>query len=176
MGYLRKCLSSIYERVNGLTFEVIVIDNASYDGSAQACAAEKSREILSIQAEQNLGFSRANNQAFSKSRGRAIHFLNPDTEIVDDAVMRMHMHLYSRSKIGAVGCRVLNSNLSPQLQYLQAFPNLWNQVLTSNLLWKLFPKSKLWGFAPLLRAMEQPCPVDIICGSCIMVKREVYQI
>ena len=171
---LRQCLRSVHDRIQGLEFEVIVIDNASYDGSAEVCAKEFP-QVVFIQAEQNLGFARANNRAFAQSSGRSILFLNPDTELLDDAALWMHQHLHSAANIGAVGCRVLNSDRTPQLQYLQASPNLLNQALSTNLLLRLFPKSRLWGCAPMLGAGERPCPVDIICGSCLMVKREVFE-
>jgi N-acetylglucosaminyl-diphospho-decaprenol L-rhamnosyltransferase len=174
VDYLRNCLKSIYGKVHNLVFEVIVLDNASYDGSAEMCAVEFP-QVAFLQAEKNLGFSRANNQAFLRSRGRAVLFLNPDTEILDDAVMRMYEHLHSRPGIGAVGCRVLNSDLTPQLQYVQAFPTLLNQILTTKLLVSLFPQSRLWGCAPMLGQRLQPYCVDVICGSCIMVRRDVYE-
>ena len=172
--YLRNCLRSIYDKVGGLSFEVIVIDNASYDGSATMCAVEFPQALF-LQADQNLGFSRANNQAFLRSRGSTILFLNPDTEILNDAVVQMYTHLHSRPNIGAVGCRVLNSDLSLQFRYVQAFPSLWNQILTTNYLLRLWPRSTLWGHAPTLQCNRQSCRVDVICGCCVMVKRGVYE-
>ena len=173
VSYLRNCLKSIYDKVLSPGFEVLVIDNASYDGSAALCASQFP-QVLFIQGHLNLGFSRANNQAALKARGSTLLFLNPDTEIIDDAVSYMFQHLHSEAKIGAVGCRVLNSDRSLQLKYVQAFPTVWNQMLGTDVLIRLFPNWRLWGFRPMLDYRDQPLKAQVICGSCLMVKKSVF--
>ncbi len=75
---------SIYEQVKEIEFEVIVVDNASYDGSEAIVQGEFPATTF-IQSEENLGFAKANNLAYRKSSGSALLFLNPDTEVIDAA-------------------------------------------------------------------------------------------
>src|ERR1035441_8493953 len=86
--YLRPCLQSLYENTNGIDFEVIVLDNASYDGSASLVRTEFPRVVF-VQSEKNHGFTQGNNVAFRYSAGKNILLLNPDTEIVGNAVLTM---------------------------------------------------------------------------------------
>jgi N-acetylglucosaminyl-diphospho-decaprenol L-rhamnosyltransferase len=171
--YLRACLRSIYEQVKEIEFEVIVVDNASYDGSEAIVQGEFPATTF-IQSEENLGFAKANNLAYRKSSGSALLFLNPDTEVIDTAVEGMYHQLRSRPLTGAVGCRVVNSDRSLQVQYVQAFPTIWNQVLTSDLLFRIWPKSKLGSLRPQGDARGDAIEVDVIAGSSLMVKRSVF--
>jgi GT2 family glycosyltransferase len=173
LAFLRNCLRSIYNVVKEISFEVIVVDNASYDGSAEMCNREFS-DVVFVQSDQNLGFSKGNNKGVSVARADTLLFLNPDTELLDDALKQMYVHLHASSSLGAVGCRILNTDFSLQLAYIQAFPTIVNQTLGTDLLIRLFPKSSHWGFAAMLSGNENPVPVEVIAGSCIMVKREVF--
>jgi GT2 family glycosyltransferase len=172
--FLEGCLNSIYKWVSGIEFEVIVVDNASYDGSAQILR-EQFPDATFIQSERNLGFSKANNLACQRSSGNTLLFLNPDTEVLDDGVAKMYTHLNSAAAVGAVGCRVVNSDLTLQTKYVKAFPTILNQLLTADVAIRLFPKSKLWGFRPAMEFQGQPLDVDVLAGSCIMVKRSVFE-
>src|ERR1043165_1957611 len=84
----RDCLRSIGEHVRGLSYEVIVVDNASSDGSAEMIRREFPDARL-IANDTNLGFGRANNQAMRVARGDFFFLLNSDTVIFDDAVQRL---------------------------------------------------------------------------------------
>ena len=76
--YLRNCLISIYEKTRGITFEIIVVDNASVDGSMEMVHHEFSQVRL-VENTENIGFGRANNLAVPITNGRFIGLLNPDT-------------------------------------------------------------------------------------------------
>ena len=79
-GLLRRCLQSIYDSVQGLRFEVFVVDNASHDGSPEMVGAEFPAVHLIANSE-NLGFGRANNQALRLCSGRYVLLINPDTVV-----------------------------------------------------------------------------------------------
>src|SRR5512141_3191496 len=86
-----RCIDSIVERLSGkCVFEIIVVDNNSGDGSAQALqSASKQRENLAvIEEKENLGFAKANNRGIKRSAGRHILLLNSDTYLVDDSIVR----------------------------------------------------------------------------------------
>lgn len=169
--YLRTALVSIYQRVNGIPFEVVVVDSASFDGSAQIVEREFP-QVNFIQSQNNIGFACSNNLGVNRASGTALLFLNPDTELIGDVVQRMLVHLNSDPSVGAVGCRVLNSDGSVQTACVQAFPTILNQLLDSTILQRLLPKSKLWGAKALFS--KRPEDVDVIAGSCLMVRREAF--
>jgi len=123
----------------------------------------------------NLGFARANNIGFQHAVGRFLLFLNPDTEVCEQALDRMYTALDSLKDAGALGCRLLNSDGSLQESCIQPFPTLLNQMLDIEYLKMLAPTLKLWGMAPLYQANSSPVPVEVVSGACLMIKRSVFQ-
>jgi N-acetylglucosaminyl-diphospho-decaprenol L-rhamnosyltransferase len=173
-AFLRECLRSIYTTAANLQFEVIVIDNASFDGS-QMMVRTEFPAVEFIQSRRNLGFAGANNVAFARSSGRNVLFLNPDTELTGDALRVMCSALDAIPDAGVVGCRLLNSNRSLQTSCIQAFPSILNQTFDFELLQALFPKSSFWGMRPLYERRSQPSIVDIVSGACLMIRRIVFE-
>jgi len=174
IGYLRPCLASVYEHTKGISFEIIVVDNASYDGCAEVLRNEFP-EVVFIQSDENLGFSKANNLAFQRSSGVALLFMNPDTLVLNPAIEMMYSTLQSAPDIGAVGCGVLNYDRSLQTHYVQASPTLLNQLLLSEFAKRKLPRSRLWGIRPLIEYDGKPMEVEVVMGSCMMVKRPVFE-
>jgi GT2 family glycosyltransferase len=173
VDFLRECIASVMAMTQDVIYEIIVIDNASYDGSQEMLRREFP-QVLYIQSDKNLGFSKANNLAFELSVGTALLFLNPDTVVLNSAVSNMFVHLSSSPTIGAVGAGVLNTDKTLQMHYVQAFPTIFNQILVSESAKKWLPKSKMWGIRPLLEYAGHPVEVDVVMGSCVMVKRAVF--
>ena len=174
LQFLRQCLCTVYARPHGFSLEVIVIDNASYDGSAELLAAEFP-QVQFVQGMENIGFARANNAAFAVSTGRAILFLNPDTEVLGDALERMLALLETSADAGAVGCRLLNTDGSLQTSCVQPFPTILNQVFDSELLRRWFPRAEWWGMRALLDANGSPASVEVVSGACLMVSRIAFE-
>lgn len=172
--YLRKCLASLYRQAIDLIDEVIVIDNASFDGCG-AMLAQEFPQVRFIQSDENLGFANANNLGFTYSSGDVVLFLNPDTEIFDAALEKMYRYLTSNPLAGAVGCKLLNTDHSVQTASIQAFPTIVNQLLGIEYLRCRFPRLKLWGIASLYAHDGAPAEVDVISGACFMVKREIFR-
>ncbi len=79
--FLYNCLQSFIEKLLGIDYEVIVIDNNSSDDSFERCKSIKDVRFRLVQTESNIGFSKANNLGVKYSTGEIIHFLNPDTQI-----------------------------------------------------------------------------------------------
>ena len=172
--YLRACLASLYREVRGVSFEVIVIDNASYDG-CEKILREEFPDVIFIQSAENLGFSRANNAAYLRSTGEYLLFLNPDTEIIGDAIQKMVACLSEYSAAGAVGARLLNTDGTLQESCIQSFPTILNQVLDSNLLRRWFPAWNIWGTRPFLVRSSEPARVNAISGACFLTRRKVFE-
>jgi GT2 family glycosyltransferase len=169
--YVKKCLQSIYRFTEGLQFEVIVVDSASYDGCGEMLAHDFPG-VLFIQSPENVGFAGANNLGAQRATGRDLLLLNPDTELRENSLRVLADRLGSCSEAGAVGCRLINADGSLQTSCVQAFPTVLNQFLDSELIRGLFPRWRIWGTAPL--HSSQPLPAEAVSGACILVKREVF--
>lgn len=99
------CLASVEASAGDLDVEVVVVDNASSDGTAEAVRAAHPRATV-VEAGSNLGFPRANNLGVARCRGRHVLFLNPDTEVGPGALEACVAALDEDEALGAVGCRL----------------------------------------------------------------------
>src|SRR3954462_14180455 len=171
---LQACLSSIYAQTKDLAFEVIVIDNASFDGSA-AVLARDFPDVAFIQSPENLGFAKANNLAFVHSTADFVVFLNPDTELMGPAFNVMLEFMKKTPRAGVVGARLLNSDGSLQTSCVQRFPTVLNRTIDAELLRRLTPRFHFWGTRTLLENPTATSPVEVISGACQLARREVFE-
>lgn len=102
--YLEKCLESIFRYSSGIELEVVVVDNASSDGSA-AMVKEKFPQVRVIANKENAGYGCAHNQAIKIARGKYILFLNPDTEMLPETLPKMLTFMETHPEAGGCGCR-----------------------------------------------------------------------
>ena len=172
--YLDNCIASILANTQGIKFEILVIDAASFDG-CDAMLRQNYPQVRFIQSGKNLGFAKANNAAFTASRGRHLLFLNPDTELVSPAINTMYDCLSRLPNAGAVGCKLLNADRTVQTSCIKSFPTISNQFLNSEVLRALWPKSPLWGMAALFGTGNEPEQVDAVSGACLLLKRSVFE-
>ncbi len=174
-SYLQKCLASVYGNTKDLDFEVIVIDNASFDGCDEMIRREFP-QVKFIQSKENLGFAKANNLGFDHIKGRNTLFLNPDTEVVGSAIKEMVSVLDTAPDAAIVGAKLLNSDLSVQTSCIKAYPTILNQIADAEQLRRLTPRLNLWGMRPLFEPDHgRPVEVEVVSGACLMIKREVFE-
>ncbi len=172
--YVRDCLASIFENTTGLTFEVVVVDSGSFDTCGLMIQQEFS-QVRFVQSQKNVGFACSNNLACQHATGEWLLFLNPDTEVIGSAVYNLWEQAQKLPAVGAVGCRLLNSDRSLQTSCIQSFPTILNQIFDAEVLRRLFPRSSLWGIAPLYSHLTVPQATESISGACILMKREVFE-
>jgi GT2 family glycosyltransferase len=172
--FLRKCLVSLFANDWDPAWEVVVIDNASYDGCGEMLATEFP-QVRFLQSAENVGFAAANIAAFSSCSGKHVLFLNPDTEVVGTAVRTLLTFLRTTPGAGAVGARLLNTDLTLQTSCIQRFPTVLNQALDSDVLRRAFPRASLWGMEPLFESDGAPSKVEAVSGACLMVAREAFE-
>lgn len=172
--YLQRCIASILDSKSEIKFEIVVIDGGSFDGSGEMLK-QCYPQVKFIQSDKNLGFAKANNIAFKASSGSHILFLNPDTEVVIPAIDILFDQMKKLSRAGAIGCKLLNADGSIQTSCIQSFPTILNQLLDSEFLRALFPKSRLWGMASLFGATNRPAEVEVLSGACIMMRRSLFE-
>jgi GT2 family glycosyltransferase len=174
VDYLRECIASVYEQTRGISFEIIVVDNASPQGGVEVLR-EHFPEVRIVHSQKNLGFAAANNIGFHDSTGRYVLFLNPDTRLITPAVNIMLEQLKSLPNGGIVGCKLLNTDLSVQITSIQKFPTIVNQVLDLEYLQLRWPGCPLWNIRPLFSEVATPLSVEVISGACMLLRREVFE-
>lgn len=175
IGLLRDVLGSIRDHggqgKDGITIEVIVVDNASTDGSPAMVTTEFPETVLIRNAE-NRGFAAANNQGFEVARGRHLLLLNSDTLILGDVLGASVRYLDTHEEVGAMGCRVLNPDRTMQ-RSCQMYPGLLNLALQvsglSRLSWPAFFGRQLMMDWQRDSARE----VETISGCYLILRREV---
>jgi N-acetylglucosaminyl-diphospho-decaprenol L-rhamnosyltransferase len=172
--YLRECIGSVYEHTRGLSFEVIVVDNASPHRDVDTLK-EQFPGITIVKNNENLGFARANNLGFKHSSGKCVLFLNPDTRLITPAISLMLDHLRTLPEAGIVGGKLLNSDMSVQTESIQRFPSIFNQLLDVEYLRLKWPGCSLWRLAPLFGDATAPTKVEVIPGACQLLKRDVFE-
>lgn len=169
--YLRQCVQSIFKYTQDITFEVIVVDNASNDGSADMVANEFPQVHL-IRNATNRGFGAANNQGLAQAQGKYILFLNDDIEIKDN-IFKTLVHQYNATTepIGMMGCRLINLDGSQQYS-VRAFPTVWDQTIVLLKLHHLFP-SLLNSYWQKNFDYSQEQVVDQVMGAFMFTPKKI---
>jgi GT2 family glycosyltransferase len=164
------CINSVFEKTNNITFELILIDNLSTDGSIEEF--RKDTRITFIESNDNLGFGRANNIGIGIAKGRNLLFLNSDTLLLNNAVKILSDYLDEHNDIGSCGGNLYNENLQPANSFFRFFPGFVAEVneLTGNRYEKIrFGKNHHHNFK------EIPIEVSIITGADLMVKKNIIE-
>ena len=173
-GLLRDCLSSVCENAGEIDYEIIVIDNASTDGSAEMVKNDFKQVIL-IENSENRGFAAANNQGMVIAKGRYVLLLNSDTVVLDDAIAKTACFADENPQAAVIGCRVLNPDRTLQRTCFM-FPSVLNMLLSSTYLYKLFPKSRFFGREQMTWWDRNDVrPVDVVTGCYMLVRREAIE-
>jgi len=170
---LNNCISSIIESIREHSYEMIVVDDASSDGSADI-VHEKYPQAKVIKNRVNLGYVKSNNIGMRASSGRYVMSLNNDTKVSGRAVDSLIDFMDKNPDAGAVGPKLLNSDGSVQLQARRGFPTLLNSLFYFSGLNGLFPKNRFMG-GYLLTYLDDRSVVEVdsLCGAAMIVRREV---
>lgn len=171
-GLLKKCLDSIYKSVNGLNFEVFVVDNASEDGSA-GMVREKFPQTRLIVNKENLGFAVANNQGIREARGEFILLLNPDTEVMPDTLANMVKWMRNNKQVSLAGCHLVNGH-GDTINHVRRFPTIWSQIAIVLKLPHIFP-SVLNKYLRYDFNYNRSVKVDSIRGGFFMIRQEIIK-
>ena len=170
---LEECLESIKRETRHTKYEIWVIDNHSRDDSVRMLK-EKYPEVHLIENDENLGFTRANNQAIAKCRSDLILLLNPDTLIRDGALDKMVRFMDENPDVGVAGCRVENEDGSLQLACRRSIPTPAVAFYKLSGLSRLFPNSKVMARYNLTYLdPNTPHEVDAVSGAFLLIRKEV---
>ncbi len=165
---LVRCLPSIPAAASGCSHDLIVVDNASADGTVAYVEAVCPGARVIVNGE-NLGFAAANNQALRVTKGRYALLLNPDTVLRPNAIDMLVAFMDSTPDAWAAGPAILNSNNTLQRTGVR-FPNTWNLISEALALDRLFPLSRVFGrHRELFKDPAEVQQVDYVQGSCLIV-------
>lgn len=170
---LARCLESIKDKTTALAYEIIIVDNNSQDGSVRMVKLEHP-ECLLIESKKNLGFAKGNNRALEQASGKYILYLNPDTELISNAIYGMFDFLEKNTDFGAVGCKLVDSDGHIQFTCARAFPSPLNQFTLLTMLNKLLPTSRTFSTVEMnywdhMDSRE----IDCLSGACIMARKDI---
>jgi N-acetylglucosaminyl-diphospho-decaprenol L-rhamnosyltransferase len=168
---LRQCLGSL--PATGPPCEVIVVDAASADGTPAMLQAEFPWVRL-LASRENLGYTRGNNLGMAQAAGRYLFILNPDTQILGDALAVMLAYMNAHPRVGVVGPQLVSADGRPQ-STRRRFPSLATAFFESTWLQALAPRSLLRRYYAQDLPAGEPAAVDWVVGAALFVRKEAYQ-
>ena len=142
--FLEQCLHSIKNAVKGLQAEVFVVDNNSVDGSVDMLNM-RFPEIITIANKENVGFSRANNQAIRLAKGEYILLLNPDTVVEDDTFHKVVQFMDEHPDAGGLGVKMVDGKGKFLPESKRGLPTPTVAFYKIFGLSRLFPRSRVFG-------------------------------
>jgi len=169
---LHSCLTSVYAHTQALSVEVIVVDNASSDGSVDMLR-QQFPQVRVIENPDNRRYAAANNQGLEIARGRYVLYLNSDTALQGNSIKELAEFLDAHSDAGGVGCPLIYSDGSFQESAFR-FPSaltLFYQLCCARFYWK----TRLAGNYQIPAGSRRPLRVDFVSGACLMAPRELLE-
>lgn len=176
------CVESIFKFTKNLDFEVIVVDNGSQDGSLKRLYDRFGERIKLIDAEDNLGFGRANNLGASYATGRYLLLLNPDIILLNNAIYILYRYLDDHAAhVGVAGGNLYSLDLKPAPSFAERYDTLvmdwyhstWTKLIIDKIVTKTKLKinnSRIYGF----NHSEKPRVVSYIFGADFMISRKLF--
>lgn len=170
--HLEQCIRSVQKASEGLSADIWVVDNASSDGSMDYLQP-LFPDINFISNTENVGYSRANNQAIRESKGEYVLLLNPDTIVAEDTLKGCVDFLDAHPKVGATGVRMLNADGTFAPESRRGLPTPFTSFCKMTGLSALFPKSRTFGkyYMKYLDA-DEANPIEVISGAFNMLRRK----
>lgn len=167
---LLKCLKSIYKFTNGVSYEVIVVDNNSEDGTVELI---KKSKFKIIQNDSNRGFGAANNQGIKIAKGKYVLLLNPDTELREDSISKMINWMDANPEVGISSCKLINmdGSIQPTGGF---FPNIGRVFMWSTFLDDLPIVGGIFGsYHPKSGFYKTERSLDWVTGAFFLMRREL---
>lgn len=170
--FLKQCLDSVFKATQNIDAEVFVVDNNSNDGSVEMVINDFP-EVNFIHNKDNVGFSKANNQAIRVSKGEYVLLLNPDTVVKEDTFEKVTQFMDAHPNAGGLGVKMVdgNGNFLPESKRGLPTPNVAFYKIFG--LANLFPKSEKFGRYHLGHlSNEETAKIDILSGAFMLLRRE----
>ncbi|GAB5556524.1 MAG: glycosyltransferase [Schleiferiaceae bacterium] len=170
--FLDQCLQSVYAATQNMDVEIFVVDNVSSDGS-QEFVKEHHKGVTFIENSENVGFSKANNQAMHEATGKYILLLNPDTVVGEKTLERSVAFMDSHPDAGGLGIRMIDGTGTFLPESKRGLPTPWVSFYKIFGLSKFFPKSKVFGQYHLGHLSDRENQeVDVLAGAYMLMRKE----
>jgi hypothetical protein len=169
---LLDCVESLYQTTRKSSLEIIVVDNASADGSVVALR-ERFPKVQIIVNEDNLGFAKANNIGIKQAKGLYVCLVNSDVKALDGVLDKMRTYMESHPEIGALAPKTFFGDMQIQ-KNCREFPTLSNVFCEAFFLNKLFPKIAFFRGRDMVRCdYDTVMEIEALSGCFLMVRQEV---
>ncbi|MDH6358706.1 glycosyltransferase family 2 protein [Parabacteroides sp. PF5-9] len=165
-------IESVKKHTDGITYEIIVVDNHSQDDSFVEIS-QSHPDVIYISSPENLGFGRANNLGIERAQGECLFFLNPDTLLQNNAIHLLYDFITSNEKVGACGGNLVDTEMQPTSSFGRLFPSLFQEFISIFNLRPVFlkhTKSTYYNFT------GKKLSVASIVGADLMVRKEVLAV
>jgi len=173
--YVQECLASLHKYCREAYCEVIVVDNASTDGTPQL-VAEMFPAFTLICNSENLGFAKANNIGIARSTGEYVCLVNSDVTFTDDCISPMVEYLDGHPDIGMLGPKMLGPEGTTARRSTMRFPTVWNNFSRALGLDLAFRRSRLFGGLLMSDFDHQTTtPVEVLNGWFVLVRRRAIE-
>lgn len=169
------CLRSIMRETKAESYEILLVDNASNDGTIEAVRSEMPH-VRCFALSENVGFARANNVAAEQASGRLLLLLNPDTVVLDHAIDRLVDFSRARPAAKIWGGQSLRADLTIDPTSCWGRVTLWSVICRSLGLSTAFPNNRLFNpeaYPGWDRLTERQ--VDIVCGCFLLIERDMWR-
>jgi len=172
--YMVDCLKSL-ERQTALPTEIIVVDNASSDGTARLIR-DRFPDVILVESDRNLGFAKANNVGIARSKGRFLFLVNPDVIVMPGCLNTLVNHMKSDPSVGLVGPGMLGPEDRIVRRSTMRFPTPWNALCRALALDSIFKRSRTFGgFMMNDFAHDRNADVEILNGWFWGVRRDAVE-
>ena len=173
--FLEQCLLSLLKAAKEIACEILVVDNASTDGSKEYLT-DKFPQVHFYWLSSNLGFGKANNYAFQKAKADYILLLNPDTIIAEDSLMLCLEYFKTNGNCGALGVRMIDGNGSFLKESKRGFPTLARSFFRFSGLCNVFPHSKkISGYYCGHLPQNKSGRVEVLSGAFLMLQKKTIE-
>ncbi len=170
--YLEQCLHSVARAATDIKHEILVIDNASEDGSMEYLKP-RFPHVTWIESKENGGFSHANNIGFKQASGQYILMLNPDTIVTREALEGCVKFMDEHPEAGAAGVKMINKNGTFAMESRRGVVKPWVAFCKATGLCRRYPKSRLFGhYYMSYLDTEEINPIEMISGAYMFLRRE----
>jgi len=167
------CLESLRAGVGDIRAEIILVDNASTDGTVEA-VRQRLPDVKLIANGTNRGFAPASNQALAAASGELLLLLNPDTVLPPGALAQLYRFAGEHPEAGIIGPKLVNPDGSLQAS-CRRFPTPIAALFRHTFLGRLFPRNR-WSAQYVMSDWDhtEPGEVDWVSGACLLIRRDLY--
>ena len=164
----KNTINSVIEKTRGLNYEIILVDNASTDGSVEFFEREYKDKIIFIKNNKNLGFGRANNKGIEIAKGKYVFLLNSDTLLINNAIKILFDYMEKNENCGVCGGNLFDINLRPLNSFSKKLPLLRDELdFLKKINKKYFNEKNEFNYKNI------PIKVGYITGADMMIRKLV---